>query len=86
MLRWEYTFHTRRQDDNGTTEQLQTDLYSVRSLIDRGKAFCLNENGVRRGTFRPVAAEHREGKRVFGVCKGDTMLQEEIEPMFYGEG
>jgi hypothetical protein len=75
-----------------TTEQLKTDFDSVRSLIDRGETFCLQENGVALGTFSPVTAGHRAGKRVFGSLQGkihipadfDTMMRDEIQAMFYG--
>ena len=75
-----------------TTEQLRADFDSVRSLIDRGETFCLKEDGVALGTFCPVAAELRAGERVFGSLQGkikipedfDTMMQDEIEAMFYG--
>ena len=76
-----------------TTEQLQKDFVSVRSLIDRSETFSLEENGVPLGTFLPVVPEQRLSKRILGTLQGkmsipdnfDTMMQDEIETMFYGE-
>ena len=76
-----------------TTEQLQKDFVSVRSLIDRSETFSLEENGVPLGTFLPAVPEQRLGKRILGTSQGkmsipddfDTMMQDEIETVFYGE-
>ena len=76
-----------------TTEQLQNDFESVRSLIDRGETFCLRENGVFLGTFSSSLVVVPSGKRVLGSLQGkikipedfDTMMQDEIEAMFYSE-
>ena len=63
-----------------TTEQLQKDFVSVRSLIDRGETFPLEGNGVPLGTFLPVVPEQRLSKRILGTLQGKMSIPDTSTP------
>ena len=80
-----------------TVEQAEEKLDQILDLVESGEVVVVERDGVPIAEFTPVKSNPAKGKRKLGLWKNilplpddfieefDTLHQEEIEKMFYGD-